>query len=160
GQYLATGTYYVAVQDLAGAGRYTLTVTSRLGGIQFSDTGNTDGSSVDLVALGDFNGDGIPDVVWVSNRYDKATVYVEPGSGDGVGGAPFIWTYTVTDSHGNKVNPQLDGLAVGDFNRDGKLDLAVTSAAAGTVIVLLGRGDGTFQDAVQYPLKTAVRGLV
>src|SRR5437867_3141340 len=36
-------------------------------------------------------------------------------------------------------------LALGDFNGDGKPDLAVANWAAGTVSVLLGNGDGTFQ---------------
>ena len=36
-------------------------------------------------------------------------------------------------------------LAVGDFNGDGKLDLATANSAAAIVSVLLGNGDGTFQ---------------
>src|SRR5207244_873695 len=35
------------------------------------------------------------------------------------------------------------GLAVRDVNGDGKLDLVATNAAAGSVSVLLGNGDGT-----------------
>ncbi len=41
-------------------------------------------------------------------------------------------------------------VAVGDFNGDGKLDLAVGNANGGTVSVLLGNGEGTFQPAVNY----------
>jgi len=41
-------------------------------------------------------------------------------------------------------------VAVGDFNGDGKLDLAVTNSASNTVSVLLGKGDGTFQPHVDY----------
>jgi len=38
-------------------------------------------------------------------------------------------------------------IAVGDFNGDGILDLAVPSFQDGTVTVLLGNGDGTFRAA-------------
>ena len=40
-------------------------------------------------------------------------------------------------------------VAVGDFNGDGKLDLAVAESISSTVSVLLGNGDGTFQPAVE-----------
>jgi len=41
-------------------------------------------------------------------------------------------------------------VTVGDFNRDGKLDLAVGNTSPNSVSVLLGNGDGTFQAAVNY----------
>lgn len=41
-------------------------------------------------------------------------------------------------------NGPLD-LAAGDFNNDGKLDLAVANVSDSTVSILLGNGDGTFQ---------------
>jgi uncharacterized protein (TIGR03437 family) len=40
--------------------------------------------------------------------------------------------------------------AIGDFNADGKADLAVANAGSGTISVLLGNGDGTFQAAVNH----------
>lgn len=41
-------------------------------------------------------------------------------------------------------------VALGDFNGDGKLDVAVTAFYNGKVAVLIGNGDGTFKPAVYY----------
>jgi dienelactone hydrolase len=41
-------------------------------------------------------------------------------------------------------------VAVGDFNRDGQLDLAVANQGSDNVSVLLGNGDGTFRTVVNY----------
>jgi hypothetical protein len=49
---------------------------------------------------------------------------------------------------------------VGDFNGDGFLDLAVANRDSGTVSVLLGNGDGTFQPAVNYAAGTEPISLV
>jgi len=43
-------------------------------------------------------------------------------------------------------------VAVGDFNGDGKLDVAVADECADTLGVLLGNGDGTLQAMQTYPL--------
>jgi hypothetical protein len=43
-----------------------------------------------------------------------------------------------------------DSAAAGDFNGDGKLDLAVANEGSNNVSILLGKSDGTFQAAVDY----------
>ena len=45
-------------------------------------------------------------------------------------------------------------VAVGDFNGDGILDLAVANYQSANVSVLLGKGDGTFQATVNYAAGT------
>jgi hypothetical protein len=62
------------------------------------------------------------------------------GNGDG----------TFTQATGSPIafGQNLSAMVVGDFNGDGKLDLAVTDASANAVLVLLGNGDGTFQPPV------------
>jgi hypothetical protein len=92
---------------------------------------------------GDFNGDGIPDLATMNVGATGGSVSVLLNNGDGT-------FQTVRNTPITNYNPYAYGgnaLAVGDFNRDGKLDLA-TSAMYG-VNVLLGRGDGTFVYTVQ-----------
>jgi hypothetical protein len=92
--------------------------------------------------LGDFNGDGKPDLAVTTN--DTNTVSIFLGKGDGTFRTPV--NYPVGTGPG--------ALAVGDFNHDGKLDLAVSTSTgtSGAISILLGNGDGTFRPAVNYPL--------
>ena len=88
------------------------------------------------VAVADFNGDGIPDMAVVDQSGEK--VYILLGNGDG----------TFTAASGSPVTVSgsvLVGIAAGDFNDDGNVDLAVTDYYANKVFILLGNGNGTFQ---------------
>jgi uncharacterized repeat protein (TIGR01451 family) len=91
------------------------------------------------VVVGDFNGDGKPDIA-VANR-GSGNVSILLNNGDGTF-APAM-NFEAGDS------PSV--LASGDFNADGKLDLAVFQpgnpdlSVAGSVNVLLGNGDGSFR---------------
>ena len=91
-----------------------------------------------LLAVGDFNGDGTPDLT-VAN-YGDGTVGVLLGYGDG--------TFQPMTSYASGLNPS--SVVVGDFNGDGKLDLAASDGGANTISVLLGNGDGTFQSVMRY----------
>jgi hypothetical protein len=87
------------------------------------------------LAVGDFNGDKIPDLV--AADYSASRICLLIGNGDG--------TFQPAVNFSTAANPS--AIAVGDFNGDGKLDLAVAGSGIG---VLLGNGDGTFQPAVPY----------
>ncbi len=51
-------------------------------------------------------------------------------------------------------------VAVGDFNGDGKLDMAVAEEGDNTVSILLGNGDGTFQSQSTFPTGVAPDAIV
>src|SRR6516164_1156948 len=87
------------------------------------------------VAVGDFNGDAIPDLA-VANY--GGTVSVILGKGDG--------TFLPAKNYPAGIYPA--SVAVGDFNGDGNQDLAVANGGSNNVSVLLGKGDGTFLPAV------------
>ena len=50
-------------------------------------------------------------------------------------------------------------IAVGDFNSDGKPDVAVANSGSNNVSILLNNGDGTFQAAVNYAVGTSPQAL-
>jgi len=123
----------VALADLNGDGKLDLVVWLNPGvGILLGNGDGTFGAEADFsgggTGVGDFNGDGKPDLT------DGASVLL--GKGDGTFGAPI--------STGAPPGP----VGVADFNGDGKLDLAVSTASG--VAILLGKGDGTFQAPVIY----------
>src|ERR1035441_7406118 len=104
--------------------------------------------SPSALAAGDFNGDGIPDLV-VPGCDRTSNIYLLIGNGDGTFKPP-----KAIDA-GKMVCGKSGGgssIAVGDVNRDGKLDVVVTveplGSPLGTVVLLTGRGDGTFNAPV------------
>ncbi|HEX3108987.1 MAG TPA: VCBS repeat-containing protein, partial [Thermoanaerobaculia bacterium] len=95
------------------------------------------------VAVADFNGDGKPDLV-VANG---TTVSILLNRGDGTFGAP------VNYAAGSRYIGYLGRyVAVGDFNRDGARDFAVSGTEGESVAVFLGNGHGGFSGPVNYPL--------
>jgi hypothetical protein len=99
------------------------------------------------VAVGDFNGDGIPDLV-ATNSSDivgePGTMTVLLGKGDG--------TFTPAASSSVTVGSTPISIAVGDFNGDGIPDLAMVNFADNNVTIFLGNGDGTFRTAPNSPV--------
>jgi hypothetical protein len=173
------GTISVAVADVNADGKPDLIVANACGssgpGTCLTDgtvgvlLGNGDGTFQPVVlydsdamqtwtvAVADMNGDGKPDIVvanlCASSNCTNGTVGVLLGNGDG--------TFQPAVTYGSG-GYQSYSVALADVNGDGKRDIVVTNlcpvdnsacdnySVDGTVGVLLGNGDGTFQPAVTY----------
>lgn len=89
------------------------------------------------VAIGDFNGDGVPDAA-VANLGVGVSVLL--GNGDGTFRSPVRYA----------AGPYPYSVVLGDLNGDLRVDLVVGQISDG-IAVVLGNGDGTFRAPAFYP---------
>ncbi len=99
--------------------------------------------STGSVAVGDFDGDGVLDVVAVQTAGSTSTVYFLKG--DGHAGFAAVSSF--------QASAPLSGPVAADFDGDGKVDLAVS---AGGSDVWLYRGDGRGGFGLPYVLHTSL----
>jgi hypothetical protein len=158
---VGTGAISIAMGDFNGDGIIDLAVVNEADNTVSVLLGKVDGTFAPQVtyatglgplaiATGDFNGDGNLDLAVTNGDCtlqilrppvcNGSTVSILLGNGDGTF-RPHL------DYPGGN---QPSSVAAADFNGDGKLDLAISSAMSGAVSVLLGNGDGTFQAPLGY----------
>ncbi len=102
------------------------------------------GANARALAIGDINGDGIPDLVVAGADNTLYRVSVQPllGNGDGT----FTPQAMLTESTAGVVTSHL-GVAIGDVNGDGRLDVVWVANSRAAVTLALGNGDGTLGSA-------------
>jgi VCBS repeat-containing protein len=129
-------------QDLAtanGSANNVTVLTKGAGGYTASTAGST-GSIPQSLAIGDLDGDGDKDLAVVNNGAGNVSVLTNttpravPNAFVQPAGSPFA------------AGTAPDAVAVGDFNRDGRQDLAIAdqSSEVNNVSLLIGSGSGTF----------------
>ena len=147
----------VVVGDFDGDGNQDLAVLSANGiGSVNIYLGNGDGtfaasknykvatttSGSRLLAVGDFNEDGIQDLVATNTFLNNVAVLL--GNGDGTFNTAVSYPLNTSGNLGQA--PW--NVVVGDINQDGHLDLAIASDNAGSVSILQGNGNGTFKAVI------------
>ncbi len=150
----------LALGDFNGDGRLDIVFTTIGGGGNnlFVFLGNGDGTfqltngmstdvGVQWMFAADVNGDGKLDLVTAPDQQSGfiPDISVLIGNGDG--------TFQTAVEYSTGAGLPTGGVA-GDFNADGKLDVAVANGESNTVTILLGDGDGTFQGPVTFPTDT------
>ncbi|CAF3564904.1 unnamed protein product, partial [Rotaria sp. Silwood1] len=99
------------------------------------------------ITVADFNNDGRLDTVVANYRGSNITVLLGNGNG----------TLQAQYSMSTGANSKPNAVAVGDFNNDNRLDIAVANYGTSKVGVFLGNGDGTFTIQSTYSTGSSSR---
>lgn len=140
------------LEDLAVANRGSNNVTVlTFNGSSFTVAGTvTVGTNPLSIAAGDLNNDGSSDLAVANSGSNDVTILLGNGTGgfSAAVGSPVAVGGTAPAS-----------VAIGDVNRDGKLDLAVANQGSNNVTILLGNGSGGFSAAAGSPFAAATGPL-
>jgi Bacterial Ig-like domain (group 3)/FG-GAP-like repeat len=133
--------------DLVSAGQSELAVQLGNGDGTFKPEVNYSlgGTNANAVILRYMNGDGKLDAM--TANYDSWTVSVFLGNGNG--------TFQAAKEYGVTPNPRT--ITIGDFDRDGKLDIAIASATK--ISILLGNGSGGFTMGTTFTAGADIQGI-
>ncbi|WP_189009525.1 FG-GAP repeat domain-containing protein [Deinococcus roseus] len=122
--------------DLAAGSNQYVTVWQGNGNGTFSNRQDlfiNSSSNASNIGIGDLNNDGYQDLVATTGTYHKLEVYLNKA--DGTVGFNTAVEYTAPDN--------VRGVAMGDLNKDGNLDVVVGSIQTNSYTVYLGTGTGT-----------------
>lgn len=149
-----------------GKGGFTAAATLTGSPVTMPDGSQQSFTDFDSYALGDVNGDGVPDLLYMGAGGPDWGIAIALGTGDGHFSPPtFLPRPSIASiivPSGSTENGELtSNLRLADFNHDGKLDLIynysdsscpTSTGCTGTnetyylgFVVELGNGDGTFQ---------------
>jgi hypothetical protein len=105
----------------------------------FADQGASDGNRVNYpvsIGIGDFDNDSFSDIVVVNKIKDQLSIFLGYGNG----------TFKTPNLHFLPSGSSPTWVAVDDFNNDDIMDIAVSNYQGNNVGILLGYGNGTFND--------------
>lgn len=144
----------VEVADLNGDSHPDLAITNESGSVSIllndgrgrfhaaSGSPFAAGPQPNDVTIADFNGDGRPDLAFANHEVHVLTVLL--GEGDGrFAPAPTVPVQSVPHPH---------GIAAGDLDRDGHLDLMIDSWGQNRLELLRGDGTGRFAEWKMVPV--------
>jgi hypothetical protein len=130
-RYLGTSTYAPSVSHAQ-----DITVAAGVGGAFVNSSNPATGTTPQSIAYGDFNRDGITDLVTANAGSNNVSVFLGAANG----------TFAAAVNY--PAGSGASSVVVADFNLDGALDLVVTDQSTNTLSVLTGNGDGTFNAAL------------